>query len=476
MASDGAILGRASVAYRSTYGAEGTAEQDPHDYARAVAQAISDCGAPEQDVGGVGLVGQTPSLVLVDAAGRPVRPAITWQDVRAGAEAAELEAEFGSAETLFGMPLPWSPTLPPARLLWLSRNEPAVVARTRWLLQPKDFVGMQLTGEPCSDPWSTKGLCNVVDGRPVAEILQRTGWTTEVVPPVAPAWTCRGTVSPGAARTFRLRPGLPVSVGWSDALAGMLAVGAFDAPSAFVLSGTSSIVGISGAAPGTTTRLLAVPRYCAPLPVLYGPTQSSGAAVDWLSGLLRRSIADLLAEVAASAPSEVAADPTFVPYLNGERAPVWRSDVRGAMLGLSATHGTAALTRAVLDGVALSERHILSVAEAEAGQRATEIRIAARDAAGAAWRAARLSAFARPLLFLAEEHASALGAAMLGAAAADGDLARSRDLSQRFQRAEPDPETAAASEQAFVRYLSAATASVEWSSPDAGAPPVQGST
>ena len=51
----------------------------------------------------------------------------------------------------------------PAKLLWLARHEPATLARTRWLLQPKDLLGLQLTGSPTSDPWSSKGLCRVSD-------------------------------------------------------------------------------------------------------------------------------------------------------------------------------------------------------------------------------------------------------------------------------------------------------------------------
>src|SRR5690349_4039686 len=55
---------------------------------------------------------------------------------------------------------------PPGQLAWLARHEPDTVRRTRWLLQPKDLVGLWLTGSAASDPWSSKGICRVTDGEP----------------------------------------------------------------------------------------------------------------------------------------------------------------------------------------------------------------------------------------------------------------------------------------------------------------------
>jgi len=217
-----------------------------------------------------------------------VRPALTWQDHRAESQARVLADEFGSPERLFGTSLPWAAAYAPAKLLWLAEHEPRSVERTRWVLQPKDFVGLRLTGSPLSDPWSSKGLCNVRSHRAVEELLVRVGWSTTVVPPLAQAWEARGAVTEEAASRFGLPQGIPVAVGWSDALAAMLAVGAFDEPTAFVLSGTSSIVGISTAeATVASPRLLEIPASCAPLGVAYGPTESAGASVEWLARLLR---------------------------------------------------------------------------------------------------------------------------------------------------------------------------------------------
>src|SRR5687767_13467365 len=110
----GIVQARASAAYASAFGPDGAAEQDPADYLGAARQVIAGCGATDVALGGVGLVGQTPTLVLVGGDGEPVRPALTWQDHRAEPEARVLADEYGLSEPLFGIDLPWTAAYAPA--------------------------------------------------------------------------------------------------------------------------------------------------------------------------------------------------------------------------------------------------------------------------------------------------------------------------------------------------------------------------
>jgi xylulokinase len=455
---DGAVVGRGDAAYGTALTPGGGAEQDPADYLDGARRAIAACGGTGRSLAGIGLVGQTPTLVLAGADGVAVRPALTWQDSRASAEAAELAAELGASEPLFGTDLPWAPAYPPAKLLWLARHESSAVSAARVALQPKDYVGLHLTGSAVSDPWSSKGLVHLGDGAPAGAALERFGWPAAIAPQVAPAWSLRGHVGSAAAAAFGVPAGTPVAVGWSDALAGMLAVGAFAEEGAFVLTGTSSIVGVSTrSAAASDSALLAIPTSCAPLRVVYGPTQAAGASFEWLARLLRIGGEELRA--LACEPSQAGVhDPIFVPYIAGERAPIWRSDVAGALFGLSALHGAADLARAVVAGVCLSERHVLALAEAAGGRESGVIRVAGRGVSQPPWRDARRDAFARPLLLLEEPDASALGAAMLGAAAAaGGDLACAERLRAGAVRVDGGAESGA-----FTRYLAASASTLTW--------------
>jgi xylulokinase len=453
----GTVLARHSVAYESRYGGAGEAEQDPAAYLTTAHEIVAACGGGER-VRGIGLSGQTPTLVLVDADGEPVRPALTWQDHRAHAEAEELAEALGPAEPLVGTSLPWTAGYLPAKLLWLSRHEPDNVARTRWLLQPKDFVGLRLTGSPTSDPWSSKGVCHVGTSEPADAVLGRTGWSEREAPPLAQAWHRRGEVTSGAAAAFDLCGGTPVAVGWSDAVAAMLAAGAFDGPTGFVLTGTSSIVGLSlDHAPSQGTRLLTIPATCAPLAVRYGPTESSGASVQWLARILGRDLGEVL-ELAASAHGDV---PVFAPYIAGERAPLWQTELRGSFGGLSAEDGPETLALAVVMGVCMSEADVLAVAEEEAGSAAPQVNVAGRGTTQPPWRDARLAALGRPLRVLDEADASAFGAAMLGAAAAAGnDLDAARVLVGGAEELNPGPGAAEAAAERLVRYRAVAGTAV----------------
>lgn len=449
---NGLVQSSRRAGYPTTRGPGGVAEQDPDDYLEAMTEAVRQLDGDLSTVTGIGLAGHTPTAVFVDRAHRPARSAMTWQDTRAGAESDELSAEICDATALFGTPLAWTPTALPAKLLWVSRHQPEVVRATRWVLQPKDYLGLHLTGEPTTDAWSSKGLCNVLSGDPATAFLERVGWTAEHCPRTGAPWAARGTLLAEPAQRLGLPAGIPVSVGWSDALTAMLRVGAFRSPRSFILTGTSDIVGRTAAdEPAATPGLLSVPEECAPLPVRFGPTQSSGDALEWLARVLGRSIPELL----AAPPEAPGAPPVFLPYLRGERAPLWNAEVRGAFLNLSADHGVGDLVDAVLLGIGFSARHVLDQARSlEALDDA--VHIAGASTTSERWTDARLSTLGASVSLHAESNPSAAGAAALGAAAAGEsiDAVVSRMLSTA-ERREPTPEQRDRAAAGYATYREA---------------------
>ena len=156
-------------------------EQDAQQYLSALAQLIDldrrNRSWISQTIG-IGLSGHTPSLVAIDEKGLPTAPVMIWQDNRAVAAARELEDRFGDPREIVGTSLPWSPSATAAKALWLQRNLPESAAKTRWLLQPKDFLGFHLTGSAISDPWSTKGLCNVRTKSSALPVLEFIQWSS----------------------------------------------------------------------------------------------------------------------------------------------------------------------------------------------------------------------------------------------------------------------------------------------------------
>lgn len=414
---DGRVSARSRVPLPD--GAHG--ERDSRDWLDGVRAALFQLPEDERArVRSVGLTGLTPGTVFVDEAGEPTGPAITWQHSAATAEAADLAARFGDSVPLLGTSLPWGPAYPPAQLSWLTRHRPQVRAATRWVLQAKDFVGMALTGSPASDRWSSKGICNVITGAPAAAILRAAGWDPAACPPTAEPWEPRGTVSGEASARFGLPVGVPVAVGWSDALGAMLALGVFERPRAFAVLGTSCIAGASlahgtgAAGPG----LLNVPASVAPLAVAYGPTQNGGSALDWLAALTSRTVPELME---LSERADLAVTPVFAPYLAGERAPLWDAGARGVLTGLATGTGAAELARATLRGVAATVRNVIEHAERAAGMSYAEVTIGGAMAAHPAWLTVLGEILGRTF-GIVDEDPSGYGAAMLGASAGGGSL------------------------------------------------------
>jgi xylulokinase len=443
----------------------GVVEQRPADWINALAEAIDampELGSHVPEA--VGLCGQTPTVVPVDEHGLPTRNALTWQDGRASREAVELAERFGDPLTLIGTELPWSASNMPAKLLWLSRHEPELRRETRFILQPKDFIGMTLTGSPLSDAWSSKGLCRVTDGAPAAAVLDACGWNADVCPSTAAPWEPRGTITATAAQRFGLKVGTPVSVGASDAIAQMIASGSFARRSAFFFSGTSSIVGTtvvneSVRVPG----LFSVPATCVPSRVIYGPTQSGGAALAWSAKLLGIDVDDLFALAASSGPSW----PIFVPYLSGERAPLWNLDVRALFVGVDEQHGRAEIAMAAVVGTFLSPRDVLALIEETAHEPLNEIEVVGRGVNNHDWESIAMRTLGLPLRFHTDPDMSARGSAMLALALSGTTVDEaSRQLSDESRLVHPETRDVDTARDLLARYRRASQLALQWLEPE----------
>lgn len=464
--AEGTLLAGASRDHPTASDGGDGYEQDPKDWLEGLRAALAETAGSGPPPTAIGICGQTPTLVLVDAAGRPVRPALTWRDARAIAEADELAERLGDPRPLVGTSLAWSAVNMPAKLLWLARHEPSSLERTRWLLQPKDLVGLELTGVAISDPWSTKGICSVEDGNPAETVLAACCWPTTACPTTAPAWSASGTVTEEASRRYGVPAGIPVSVGWSDALAQVLASGCFLRRSAFFFSGTSAIVGAPVPGPGFVgAGLFDVPTSCSPVGLCYGPTQSSGASLAWAARLLGCKTEDL-AGLAARSRGEV---PAFVPYLRGERAPLWDPEVRALFLGVGDEHGPAEFARAVVEGVLLSARHVLDLVESATAQEVADIEVVGRGVGDEAWESFARASLGATLHLHPDADMSARGAAMLGAAASGlalGEAAARLADDARVDR--PSPGEVAASRARSERYGRASAVATGWRSARGG--------
>ena len=424
----GEILAKHEVALSlHRFGNDGVhVEQVADHYISALREVIAQdlsADAHIHHVKAIGLSGHTPSLVAIDENGRATAPVMIWQDNRAIAEAEALAERFGDPRLIIGTSLPWSPSTTAAKAFWLQKHHPEVVRKTRWLLQPKDFLGFALTGEAISDPWSSKGLCNVRTQRAINEVLQFIGWDSSVVPELREGFASRGVTTEGCTKAFGIPSGIPVSVGWSDAMCGMLALGAFAKPTSFIITGTSAIVGTSSAnEPDDDQPLYLIPSGSAPYPVTFGPTQMSGGSISWAARLFGITDSELIARGNADMSAQV---PTYLPYIAGERAPLWRSDIRGSFTNISVAHDAGAFARATMEGICFAERQVLELSQRLTQAQTAEIVLSGKAGNDPRWLATRMRTMGQPLRVVDDVEITCRGAAILADTMISQNIAQS---------------------------------------------------
>jgi len=431
--------------------APGFVEQRPEDYVEAARDIVRRLLQTAYPVAAVGFSTQTPTLVFCDAAGRPVFPAILWQDSRAGEEARWLleHADDSARRQWFGLDLPIGAATAPAKLLWMPRHVPEIWRSVRWVMQPKDFVAAQLTGRFTTDHWCAKGLAHFPSGAVRPEWLELIGKAESPCPEVLYPHAVNGVVTGDAAEAWGLRAGTIVTVGWSDALAGILAAGALhEEGRGFVLSGTSEIVGVSRTGGPQAAGLFLTPPEVLPLRNLelhYGPTQAGGSCLEWAAALFSMDVEQALAALPAGL-----CDIVFRPYLEGERAPFWDHTLRAGFDGLRTSHRMPDLVHAVLQGVALHERLVLECAGCAPG---AAVVLAGGAARHRGWNQLRADILQRRILVMLDAEASLRGAALLAWSAAGAiDLAQPPDTWLAGCEILPDLSCASKSEELYQRF------------------------
>jgi len=397
---DGALLGLGRAPYPVLTPTAGRAEQDPADWWSAIRQAVSEAlgaagGRPR--VRAVSVVGQGPTTVCVAADGSTVRPAITWLDTRAGAITAELEARLGVPSWQLG-PLPHE--------RWLAEHEPEVHARTAAFLLPWDWLVGRLSGEAIRS-------VPPVSGHPADVVIAAGGGDPARFGRVVEWATPVGSLLPGPAADLWLDAGIPVIAGGNDALASFHGAGMAAPGDAIDTGGTSGGFAVYWDhrldVPGTYRAASALPGVW-----LYGGAMNAtGKSLDWLRGLLDHHAedpADLLAEAARTHPG--ADGLVFLPYLAGERSPIWDARARGVFAGLTLTHGRGHLARAMLEGGAFALRHVAEPIVAS-GIEVRQMVVSGGTAATRLWSQVKADVTGFPIAIPVVAETATLGAAVL---------------------------------------------------------------
>ncbi len=394
MDAAGSVLAVASSEYNYSTPRPLWSEQDPalwwEGATNSLRRVLALAGANAADVAAVGLTGQMHGLVLLDAAGQVLRPAILWNDQRTAAQCDEIRARLGRErligitgnDALAGFTAP--------KLLWVREHEPDVYARARHVLLPKDYVRYRLTGEFATDKADGAGtLLMDLRGRAWSHnMLEALEIPPEWLPPLFEGPEVTGRLSAQAAEATGLKAGTPVVAGGGDQAAQAVGVGAVAQGIVALTLGTSGVIFASTDEPviEPNGRLHA---FCHAAPGrwhLMGVMLSAAGSLRWH----RDTFAPGATYEALLGPAEAVPAGCegllFLPYLTGERTPYPDPLARGAFVGLTVRHTLPHLTRAVLEGVAFGLRDSFELMRQAGLAPVRQVRVSGGGARSPLWR------------------------------------------------------------------------------------------
>ncbi|WP_176738165.1 FGGY-family carbohydrate kinase [Micromonospora inyonensis] len=321
-----------------------------------IAQCAGSIGDAARHDAVIALTGQAESLVLNDRRGDPVRPALSWLDNRATAEAGELGERFGveNAFAVTGEPGP-SATWPAAKLRWLAKHEPRTLDRTAAVLMVKDDLLRRFTGTAVGEV-TTRGFTYLYDvrrGRYWEEMLDFVSVPAGSLAPIVPAGTDVGRVLPQIADRLPPARSYRVNAGALDHFCAMAGTGSYTPGAVSESAGT--VLSLSMLTAGWSFDPERKVSFHAGLRpgdiVLFNGVDSGGVSLEWFrrEGLGGMSYDDLEERLAARTAGNA---PIFLPYLTGVNPPDHFPHARGAFLGLDLAHDRIDLAYAVEEGVA----------------------------------------------------------------------------------------------------------------------------
>ena len=422
-------------------------EAEPGQWPRAFADCcarLGDLSAVEAAV----ISGNGPSLTpalgepVLAASGPelPAAPSRLWLDRRAVEAAAEVSAVMGDfVDGGFFLP----------KALAVKNDEPALYERTRFFLGCPEYLACALTGE-ARTVFPSEGFDRWFWN---PDILARLGLDAAKFPPFISPGETFGTMLPAIAGRFGFARNLPVIAGGPDFFVSILGSGAVSPGRACDRSGTSEGINLCAENRVTDRRLMSYGHPVRPFWNLSGIISTTGKAIEWGRDLLGLAdFGEFFALAASAAPGSGGL--VFLPYLAGERAPIWDPAARGVLRGLSLSSDRASFARSVLEGICFAIRDVIAVME-ESGAMVGEIRVSGGAAESGVLNRIKADITGKEILIPAQKEAELLGLAITGACAL-GKYTSFGEAAAALARVEshlcPDAENAALYGELFQKY------------------------
>lgn len=467
----GQVLAAANGEYPVYYPEEGWAEQNPEEWRSAVCEAVRQvirkAGIQPEEIAGVGIDGQSWSAIAIDKGGKVLTNTPIWMDTRAQSICDRLNEEIGEDEIFRIAGNSLQPSYTTAKILWYKENLPEVYSKIYKILQSNSYIAFKLTGQISQDLSQGYGLhCfDMRTGQWDEEMCRKMGIPRDFLPEIVPSDRIIGTVTKKAAEESGLAEGTPVAAGGLDAACGTLGAGVIHSGETQEQGGQAGGMSICIEKYQADPRLILGFHVIPGKWLLQGGTTGGGGVMRWFE----REFADyerLMREQTGISSldqlNEIAEKVTpgcdglvFLPYMAGERSPIWNPYAKGVFYGLDFSKTKGHMVRACMEGVAFSLRHNLETAE-EAGAKAEILRAMGGSANSLLWTQIKSDVTGKTMAVPASDTATTLGAALLAGVGTgfykdyEEAVAETVKVTRKHQ---PDPEKKAVYDKNYETYL-----------------------
>lgn len=407
---------------RTRTAAGGEAEQTAEDWLRIVIKETARMAErfPQQvaDIGGIAVTGHMMGCLPVDSTGKPLAGHMLHSDTRSRDQSELLREQIGSDAfyRMTGNVLNGASMLP--KMLWLKANSPALYQQTDYFLNAKDFITGFLTGDYGHSDYSDASHAGIIDIRsrqyPI-DLFRTLGLDPAKMPQLHAGTDRVGSLCPAAAQVMKLKSGIPVVAGAGDGACSAIGAGAGSPGDVYCCMGTTAWIACLASEPvlDMKQRSFNIISGDGRSVGSYGTIQNCGRSTDFAMRFFDVEHMREFDELAAKAPAG-SDGLIYLPYLDGERGPVYDPDTQGVLFGLDTRHGREHGLRSILEGVALALRHNADV-HRENAQPIDRIRLIGGGARSDIWRNILASALPAAIIRMdvPPEDATTLGAALL---------------------------------------------------------------
>lgn len=425
---NGTVIAAGSGDYPVYYPQPGWAEQNPDEWWTAVCETIKTLleknHIDAQEIAGVGIDGQSWSAIPIDQEGNVLANTPIWMDTRAQDICDRINREIGE-ENIFALTgNSLQPSYTTAKILWYKENLPQMYEKIDKILQSNAFIAYRLTDALSHDMSQGYGVhCfDMKNGCWNDEMCEKMGIPRSFLPELVPSHHVVGTVTPKAAEKTGLAVGTPVVAGGLDAACGTLGAGVIHVGETQEQGGQAGGMSICIEEYAADPRLIMGAHVVPGQWLLQGGTVGGGGVMRWFEKEFagyEREIADRVGKSSLDQLNEIAQETppgsdgvVFLPYMAGERSPIWDPNAKGVYYGLDFNKTKGHMVRAAMEGVAFSLKHNLDIAE-DTGAKVEELRAMGGSANSLLWTQIKSDITGKPIVVPSSDTATTLGAVIL---------------------------------------------------------------